>query len=95
MTFSRDMSNPAPFTLTQVTASVTGADGSAEVPANLEMVTYSGKVQFRGTDQITLDVYKRQIIYQDQRGTSKPCADQERLRLVGERPAIPPPILVE
>lgn len=54
VTFSRDMSNPAPFTLTQVTASVTGADGSAEVPDNLEMVTYSGKVKFRGTDQITL-----------------------------------------
>ena len=33
--------------------------------------------------------------YQDQRGTSKPCADQGRLRLAGERPAIPPPILVE
>ena len=54
VTFSRDMSNPAPFTLTQVTASVTGADGSAEVPDNLEMVTYSGKVKFRGTEQITL-----------------------------------------
>ena len=37
----------------------------------------------------------QRIIYQDQRGTSKPCADQGRLRLAGERPAIPPPILVE
>lgn len=32
---------------------------------------------------------------QDQRGTPKPCADQGRLCLAGERPAIPPPILVE